>query len=447
MKKFFFGSGKKDRNEERRDKPLGGETSVFLTGDDRVDSTKIKLLLDTMAEVISSTDPDRLLVSIVDRCIRLVGAERGILFLKEPGASPAIKVARDAEGRDLEGPIQFSTKVINDVFVSGEPVLLKVGASEPVDFSKSVVDLKLRAVMCVTLSVKEQTIGVIYVDTRAASREFAKSDLKFFDALANAMAITIENARLVAEYVRSERLKESLEIARRIQVDLLPPDPVGLDGFDISGRLEPLEMTAGDYYDFIPLESGKLGIVVADVSGHGVGPAILMSSVRSLTRALMAGQIPIDEALGFLNNQLERDTDEGIFVSYFLGIIDFETRQLTYGNAGHCPPILLRNRSSECIELKRTGMALGVMADTHFGTPESIGLEEGDLLALFTDGIEEAQKKDGEMFGKDRFKAILAEGADAPASQIIDRVFSSVKQFIARGGSGDDLTLTVVKVD
>lgn len=448
MKKFFFGSAKRDRDDDRRDKslrPLGGETSVFLTGDERVDSTKIKLLLDTMAEVISSTDPDLLLMSIVDRCIRLVGAERGILFLKEPGAAPAIKVARDAGGRDLEGPIQFSTKVINDVFASGKPVLLKVGASEPVDFSKSVVDLKLRAVMCVTLSVKEQTIGVIYVDTKAASREFAKSDLKFFDALANAMAITIENARLVAEYVRSERLKESLEIARRIQVDLLPPDPVGLNGFEIAGRLEPLEMTAGDYYDFIPIESGKLGVVVGDVSGHGVGPAILMSSVRSLTRALMAGKIPIDEALRFLNNQLERDTDEGIFVSYFLGIIDFETKQFTYGNAGHCPPILLSKGSAEWRELKRTGMALGVMADAHFAPPESIVLEEGDLLALFTDGIEEAQKE-GEMFGKERFKTILSEGADLPASQLIDRVFASVKEFIARGGSGDDLTLTVVKV-
>jgi len=448
MKKFFFGSGKRDRDDDRHEKslkPMAGETSVFLTGDERVDTTKIKLLLDTMAEVISKTDPDRLLVSIVDRCIRLVGAERGILFLKDPGAAPAIKVARDAGGRNIEGDIQFSTKVINDVFASGEPVLLKVGASEPVDFSKSVVDLKLRAVMCVTLSVKEETIGVIYVDTRAASREFAKSDLKFFDALANAMAITIENARLVAEYVRSERLKESLEIARRIQVDLLPADPESLEGFDISGRLEPLEMTAGDYYDFIPMGEDKLGIVVGDVSGHGVGPAILMSSVRSLTRALMAGKIPIDEALGFLNNQLEHDTDEDIFVSYFLGIIDFKTRLLTYGNAGHCPPILLRKGACGSQELKRTGMALGVIPDAPFGPPESIVLEKGDLLALFTDGIEEAQKE-GEMFGKERFVAILANGADLPASQLIDRVFASVKEFIAHGGSGDDLTLSIVKV-
>lgn len=447
MKKFFFG-GKKDEPEEREDarpKPIGGETSIFLTGNERVDSTKIKLLLDTMAEVISSMDPDELLVSIVDRCIRLVGAERGILFLRDSDGNPAIKVARDGEGRDLEGEIQFSTKIISDVFTEGKPVLLKIGATEHVDLSQSIVDLKLRAVMCVTLSVKSEIIGVIYVDSRATSREFQRSDLKFLDALANAMAITIENSRLVADYVQSERLKESLEIARRIQSDLLPKDPENVPGFDIAGRLQPLEMTAGDYYDFIRIDGDRLGIVVADVTGHGIGPAILMSSVRSLTRALIYKDLSIDEALHFLNNQLEQDTDEGFFVSFFIGILDSKARTLTYGNAGHCPPLLLRASTGEFEELKRTGMALGIMAHAPYGLPVEIELEAGDLLALFTDGIEEAQRGE-ELFGQERLKSHLIEGAELPAYRIIDRIFSSVREFIGNDGSGDDLTLSILKV-
>jgi len=444
MKKFFFGGKRDDRNEGGRVKPHDGESSVFLTGDERVDSAKIKLLLDTMAEVISSMDPDSLLISIVDRCIRMVGAERGILFLKDPDGEPTIKVARDSLGNALQEPIQFSTKVVSDVFTKGKPVLLKVGASEPLDLSKSVVDLKLRAVMCVTLSVKEKTIGVIYVDSRAASREFKRSDLKFFDALANALAITIENARLVSEYVQGERLKESLEIARRIQSGLLPKDPAGLEGFDIAGRLEPLEMTAGDYYDFIPIDGAKLGIVVGDVTGHGIGPAILMSSARSLTRAMIIKGYSIDAVLEFLNDQLEQDTDEGIFVSFFIGILDLENKRLTYGNAGHCPPLLLRGRTGEFEELRRTGMALGIMEGAAYAPPVNLDLEPGDLLALFTDGIQEAQRGE-KLFGLERLKVLLKEGLDMPAYQLIDRVLGSVRDFIGADGSGDDLTLSIVK--
>jgi serine phosphatase RsbU (regulator of sigma subunit) len=444
MKKFFFGSSKEGKDEEKS-KPSTGESSVFLTGSEQVDPAKIKLLLDTMAEVISSIEPDRLLLSIVDRCIELVHAERGILFLKDRNGNPSVKVARNSSGKTLDRNIQFSTKVVSDVFTTGSPVLLKVGATEPTDLSKSVVDLKLRAVMCVTLSVKQQTIGVIYVDSRITSREFKRSDLKFFDALANALAITIENARLVLEHVKAERLKESLDIARRIQSDLIPRDPGEVNGFDLAGRLDPLEVTAGDYYDFIEIGDDKIGVVVGDVTGHGVGPAILMSSVRSLTRALMHREFSIDAALSFLNNQLEQDTDEGIFVSFFLGVLDFGRKRLSYGNAGHCPPLLLRGATGEFEELKRTGMALGVMADAPYAPPVSIDLNPGDILALYTDGIPEAQCGD-KLFGFDRFRALLRENAGMTSAGIIDTVFGSVREYIGDGATGDDLTLSIVKV-
>ncbi len=442
MKRFFFGGGKSD--EEKVPPPPGAGT-VYLTGDERVDAARVQLLLDTMAEVISSVDPDLLLVQIVDRCIRLVGAERGILFLKDSTGAPAIKVARDAEGRDIEGSVQFTTKSVNEVFEKGRPVLLKVGSTENEDLSQSIVDLKIRAVMCVTLSVKSEIIGVIYVDSRATSREFRQSDLKFFDALANAMAITIENARLVSEYVKKERLEESLEIARRIQTDLLPENPVGIKGFDIAGRVEALEETAGDYYDFIPIGEDRIGLVVGDVKGHGVGPAILMSSVRSLIRAQVCREFTIDSVLAFLNNQLEQDTDEDNFVSLFVGILDLKQNKLVYGNAGHCPPLHFRRSTGRFEELKRTGMALGIVSDTEYTRPETIDLEPGDLLALYTDGILEAKRRSGELFGLSRFKNLLKEWGDLSSAQLIEKVFRSVREYIGNEGAGDDLTLSVVK--
>lgn len=448
----FFNRNKRDPLEKSVHPAFSGDSTVYLTGDGSVDSAKIKTLLDTMAELISSMDPDSLLQSILDRSIRLVGAERGLLFLKDNQDQPIIKIARDAAGNDLPGKIQYSTGVVKKVITTDEPVLLKVGATEVADLSQSVVDLKLRAVMCVTLSVKNRILGVIYVDSRATSREFKASDLKFFDALASAMAITLDNARLVAEYVEAERLKESLEIARGIQRGLLPEDPSGLQGFDIAGELIPEEMTAGDYFDFIPMQTGRLGLVVGDVTGHGTGPAILMSSVRAFLRGLAQADFNLSSALEYLNEQLDRDTEADIFMSLFLGALDLEKKSLTYGSAGHLPQLLYRARDGRFEELKRTGMALGIDSGLQFKTSEEIALESGDLLVLFTDGITEMRagklqgQADDSLFGVDRFKEKIIELKDQPAAQIVSGVFSTVQHFGRGQKGGDDLTLVVVKV-
>lgn len=445
MKNFFFGGKRNKRTEKEELPPQDVDNTTYLTGDERVDAAKIKTLLETMAELISSQDPDRLLQSIVDRCIRLVGAERGILFLREAGGNPVIKMARDASGDDLRGDILYSTGVVNKVMTSGEPVLLKVGASDVMDLSQSVVDLKLRAVMCVTLSVQRRILGVIYVDSKATSRVFRTSDLKFFDALANAMAITLENARLVAEYVETERLKESLEIARGIQQGLLPKDPDDIPGFDIAGTLIPVEVTAGDYFDFIQMHGDQLGLVVGDVTGHGIGPAILMSSVRAMLRGLTFSEFKLDAILEYLNEQLDRDTDADIFMSLFLGSLDLEKKTLIYGSAGHIPQLLYKAKDNTFEELKRTGMALGIEQGLPYRASEEIPLEAGDFIVLFTDGIIE-MKSDGELYGMDRLKEHLLACKDRTAAETVSHIFEEVKKFSNRQEADDDLTLVVVRV-
>ncbi|MFH2001696.1 MAG: GAF domain-containing SpoIIE family protein phosphatase [Planctomycetota bacterium] len=445
MKNFFFG-GKRDKQTEKEQlPPREADNTIYLTGDERVDTAKIKTLLDTMAELISSMDPDRLLQSIVDRCIRLVGAERGILFLCDTNGKPGIKMARDASGSDLRGDIQYSTGVVNKVMSSGDPVLLKVGASDVMDLSQSVVDLKLRAVMCVTLSVKKRILGVIYVDSKATSRVFRTSDLKFFDALANAMAITLENARLVAEYVETERLKESLEIARGIQQGLLPNNPDNVPGFDIAGTLKPVEVTAGDYFDFIRIHGNQLGLVVGDVTGHGIGPAILMSSVRAMLRGLTFSEFKLDSILEYLNEQLDRDTDADIFMSLFFGSLDLKKKTLIYGSAGHIPQLLYRSRDQEFVELKRTGMALGIEQGLAYRASDAISLEPGDFIALFTDGIIE-MRSGSELFGMERLKEHLIAYKDKSSAEIVSLIFDEVKQFSGKQEAEDDLTLVVVRV-
>jgi sigma-B regulation protein RsbU (phosphoserine phosphatase) len=335
--------------------------------------------------------------------------------------------------------------VVNKVVNTGDPVLLKVGSSEVEDLSQSVVDLKLRAVMCVTLSVKNRILGVIYVDSRATSREFKRSDLKFFDALANAMAITIENARLVMEYVEAERLKESLEIAHGIQQGLLPKNPSDIPGFDIAGALLPVEATAGDYYDFVPMGADRLGLVVGDVTGHGTGPALVMSSVRAMLRALTCKSFELDGVLAYLNTQLDRDTEADIFMSFFLGVLDLERKTLLYGNAGHIPQLLYKADRGEFLELQRTGIALGVEEEVAYKASEEIELAPGDLLALFTDGITETRTGQN-FFGTERLKQLLLERRTEPAADIVSGILEEVQRFSTTQAVDDDLTLVVVRV-
>lgn len=442
-----------------RSRPAGDpaeEGGRILTGDDRIDAPKVRILLDTIAELISSVEHRDVLRSIVDNAIRLVGAERGILFLFEDGdpSSPRIRVARDASGRDLEGPIRYSTTVVREVSQTGEARTWKVSSTheEIRDLSKSVVDMRLTSVMCTQLRLKDRPLGVIYVDSRASHREFSRSDLRFFDALAGALAIAVENARLLREIVASERMKEQMEIARRIQEGLLPADPQDVPGFDVAGVSEAAEGAMGDYYDFIPVAPGRRGgeerlvVAVGDVAGHGIGPALLMSSARSLLRALTDRPFELPDVLARMNRRFERDSrgsHSSLFMSLFLCVLDPSDRTLVYGNAGHVPPFVIR-RDGSVEWLERTGVALGIDPAQTYEQRGPLSLRPGDRLVAVTDGLVEARRGD-ETFGRDRLVEAVRSAADLPASGVLEALRRAVRSFAGEEVATDDMTAVVVR--
>jgi sigma-B regulation protein RsbU (phosphoserine phosphatase) len=440
VKNLFFNLGK-GKGEKPKDSGLHESTTV-LTGDDRIDARNIRLLLDTMAELISDVELGRLFVSVVDRAIRLTGAERGLLFLYDGSTELKIRVARDARGHDLPAPVQYSTHVTSRVAAEGTPICLKVGDDRVMDLSQSVVDLKLRAVMCVTLRVKEEVLGVIYVDSKASAREFTRSDVRFFDALASALAIAIYNARLVVDALEKERLKESLAIAHSIQSALFPPDPTGIPGFDIAGFCVACESTAGDYYDFIRLSDGRLGLVLGDVSGHGIGPSLLMTSARSLMRAHCEGSIV--DVVRRTNEQFVQDVKDGMFMSLFFGVLDPIRASLSYVNAGQTPPMLLR-AGGGCEDLETTGVALGIEPGFEYTAGKPLHLEVGDLLAIFSDGVIEARNASGELFGRERLAQALVRLRGKSAKEILAGVKQALTTYLAGVPAGDDVSFAIVK--
>jgi len=429
----------------------GDTFAGFLTGESGRDQRNIDILLDTIAEVSTTIDLDELLMSVVDKTLEFTQAERGILLLfdgSDDDGRPLLRarVARDSLRRDLPSDTVYSRSVPEKVAREGRALcLIDAASASEASLGQSIVDLRLLTVMCVPLRVKDKTIGVLYVDSRASSREFTDSDLMLFKALSFQLAIAIENARLVNEALEAERLQQSLLLARDIQKSLLPPGELALPGFDIYGMSMSCDETGGDYFDYIRVRDGHLGLVVGDVSGHGISAALYMATARALMRAFASTEPDLARVFHALNNSLERDMGTGRFMTLFYGDLDVAEMTLRYVRAGHNEPLLYRAATGKFEELRAPGMALGFVRDYDFLVAGPVSIEPGDILILYTDGIPEARDASGEQYGMERFQEVLDAWRSRPAQEIVDRVVHEVAAYTGSDVFEDDLTLIVAK--
>jgi sigma-B regulation protein RsbU (phosphoserine phosphatase) len=250
----------------------------------------------------------------------------------------------------------------------------------------------------------------------------------------------IEKGRRRRNQLRLET--EESEEARAVGQALLPQRIPELPGFQIAAASQPLRTLSGDYFDVLEPAPGKLAISIADVTGKGVPAALLMSNVQATVRAL-AAESPLDLAVK-LNSSLVRNTAPGKFVTFFHCQIDLATRALTYTNAGHCAPILIR-ADGNAERLEPSGAVLGVFPHWPFQQSE-ITLAPGDRLVLFTDGISEAANLRDEEFGEDRLVELVRALRDRGAHELKDRILQAVANFTSARPQ-DDATLVVVAVE
>jgi sigma-B regulation protein RsbU (phosphoserine phosphatase) len=246
-----------------------------------------------------------------------------------------------------------------------------------------------------------------------------------------------------------EHMKRSLELAMEIQQHLLPQEPPEVEGFDIAGRSVYCDETGGDYYDFIELIElgpGKLGLALGDVTGHGIGAALLMASARGVLRS-HAGRHGANLAALFdaLNEHLVRDTGEERFMTLFYGVLDARARTLTWASGGHDPALWLRRSSGQFEELPNTGVPLGILEGVAYEQGGPITIEGGDIVCIGTDGIWEARNPDDDMFGKQRLRELLSQRAEEPAAEIHAAVVAAVHAFRGARAQEDDITLIVIK--
>ena len=242
-----------------------------------------------------------------------------------------------------------------------------------------------------------------------------------------------------------ERLRQELRLARQIQQKLFPVAPLPSAVFDISGASYPADATGGDYFDYISMHDGGLGVVIGDVSGHGLGPALLMAELRAYLRALLLTRGDIGEIVGLLNCALADDAPDGHFATLLLARLEPNTRSIIYASAGHMPGYILTSSGEVKSMLESTGVPLGVLPDGRFPAVAIPPLEPGELLLLVTDGIVEAHGPDGKFFGEDRLLDVVRAHQDRTARTIVDTLYGAVRAYCGARDQLDDMTVIIIK--
>jgi len=274
---------------------------------------------------------------------------------------------------------------------------------------------------------------------------FGEYDISLAETLAAQAGVVIQRARLIEQYVQKQRMDKSLEIARDIQRGLLPKADPTVAGFDIAAFSEPADETGGDIYDFFPISDGRLAVVVADATGHGIGPALVIAETRAMLRALsgQTGDVPL--VMGTVNDLLTEDLDSGRFVTCFLGVLNPAASCLTFASAGHGPIVFYNRDADSFAELAATAVPLGILDGVDFKDTVARKLKKGDLAVILTDGLFEAVNAAGEQFGIGRICDIIRAGRDLPAREMIARIRAAVAEWAGDLPQADDLTAVIIR--
>ena len=304
--------------------------------------------------------------------------------------------------------------------------------------------LQLRTPFVAPLRGRTELIGALVVDGRTEDLLLSQRRLNILTGIASQAATSIESVQLLADLAMRQVLEHELDLAREIQKSFLPAKCPTVPGYQLAAAWRSARRVGGDFYDFMLLSNGNVGIAIADVADKGVPAALFMALSRTLMRATaMSGRTPSD-ALRRTNTLILSDARSDLFVTVFYCLLHPRSGSLTYANAGHNPPLWLNVRSGVLHRLQQHGMALGVLNDMPL-TEHRIQIEPGDVLALYTDGVTEALNIDGEEFGVERLEQVLQDNAAQSAEGIVTAIQVAVDEFVGNEPPFDDFTLVVMK--
>jgi sigma-B regulation protein RsbU (phosphoserine phosphatase) len=407
----------------------------------------LESILSITRAMAAEADLTRLLMLLAAACSKVLQVERTSIWVVDPENGDLF--TRVAEGVDAIR-IGQGKGIVGAVAANGEPLLIP-DAYADARFNPEIdkkTGFKTREILCLPLKDIDGTrvVGVIQALNKNGGQKLGEYDIQLASIIAAQAGVVLEQAALREQAIERKRLQAEMDLARNIQAKLLPAGSPQIDAFDIAGANHAATETSGDYYDYIPLNDGRLGLVIADVTGHGLGAALVMTAARAFVRACCTALSDPAQIAAAVNNLLEKDLDSGNFLSLCLACFDPKTLVLNYASAGHDPPFVYRPPIDEFMELDSTGPLLGIMSGMEFGDGGPLQLEKGDVLVFMTDGLFECMNASEETFGKDRLRAIIKENCKRSAGDMVAALLHATSEWTGRQPPRDDITLVVVKV-
>ncbi|HWC99142.1 MAG TPA: SpoIIE family protein phosphatase [Candidatus Sulfopaludibacter sp.] len=399
-------------------------------------SAPLQALIRAGQELSENRPLEELFQVILDLAIQAVNAQRGVLLALE--GEELVPRAYKGEG------FRISTAVRDRVLKEKSSVLVRDAQLDDAFKGRmSIVEQKVHTMMAVPLQTKDRIIGLIYVDSPFVLREFTKDDLNLLTVMASICAVRIENARLALVEEGERIMRRDLSQAADIQRGMLPENAPTVEGTDLAGFNVPCRTVGGDYYGFFPYSDGRLGLTLGDVSGKGMPASLMMMALHARVQVLAEDPGDLGAFMARLNKTTCANCPSNRFITFFFCVLDTNTGVLTFANAGHNPPIIIR-ASGAAEMLEGGGPVLGILPIAPYRQMNA-NLERGDMLVIYSDGVTEATNTVHDEFDEQRFIEVLQQHREEPASEIVNAVTKALTEFAAGAPQADDITLLVAK--
>lgn len=423
---------------------LGSDTRFFPSSKQLRDLSKqrLELLIALSQRLGGKFERKELLEHALDACCDALGFERGLIVVKTPRGDTELPVSRNV-ARDETGAYKVSRTLINEALVHGRRAVVNNPATDLVgNLSESLVRFPINSALCVPILNRDEILGVIYGDriTGGNTRAYDDDDVDFLAAIAQQVGVGIANVRLLQEHLKSQRVYAELDQARAIQKRLLPSAPLTVGRVTFEGYNEPSSEVGGDCFDYFTLGDGRIGFIIADVSGHGLPASLIMANLQAAVRVALAGTMSLSDLACQVNRLICGNTSPDVFITGILGTVDPVSGSIEFVNAGHPIPICFGGFACR-LSPEDNSLPLGYEPDETYRVQRiEPGAAAGAVL-LYTDGLFEATDPAGRELGIDPIVRALREVPDFSPATLIRTTRGVLRAHLDGGDNRDDMTL------
>lgn len=387
-----------------------------------------------------------MLVQVVDVARDVLKAERGTVFLydsknhelfAEVGTGLEVEEIRFPADQGIAGICARTCSIVN------VPDAYSHEGFNP-DIDKKMGYLTRCLLSIPLIGLDNSLVGVLQLINKSGG-SFSREDERVAEVLASQCAVALQRARLMREYMIKQKIEHDLTLAREIQTKLLPDSMPEIEGYDIAGWNEPADQTGGDIFDAISLDHRSVLLLLADASGHGLGPALSVIQFRAMIRMAFRLKSDLYSLHSQANNQLVDDLVAERFITAFVGLLTVDDNLIRYHACGQAPLLHYRRQTGETDILSASAIPFGIMPDIPLEDPGPIRMDRGDIFALISDGIFEQSDDSGEQFGIERTIDIILENRDLPMKVLAENIHSAVQAHAGKAVQDDDMTIVLVK--